>query len=348
MMSEKNNQNKMTLEEYQKKYSKPYNEKAAKSFLFIFAAAIGVIIAFCLFSIVMKIYEISNKNNIALYVSIAVAVLIYIALYVIPLFKIKNTKSFMTNVTSENASYAKKYNKKIREGIADKMIDLSEKADDVKWYSDEQIGKLAVARQTNNDQGLKDALTTTYKTDVKKAGYKMIREHALKVGVTTAISQNEKIDTMFVIIYNLGLIKDLIFLYGFRPNDRQLAKIYKTVIADAVIAYGLGNATSSMASGVVKKMGKGLDGIPILGSAISTVIDSLAQGFINSTLTVMIGFQTRKYLLKEYKLQDILDDVIITEEELENEAIEMSDNLKQDIKKQAKEAKDKKPEAQAA
>ena len=291
---------------------------------------------FCLFSICLKIYEL---NKIAGYISIGIAVIIYLFLYVIPVIKLKQTKSFMTNVDSSNAAIAKKYNKKLREDIADKMIDISQKASDISWYSEEKVGKLAIARQTGNDQGLKDALTETYKTDVKKASNKMIRDHALKVGVTTAISQNEKVDTLFVVIYNLSLIKDIVFLYGFRPNDRQLAKIYKTVIADAVIAYGLGNATGSMASGIVKKMGKGLDGIPILGSAINTVIDSVAQGVINSTLTVLIGFQTKKYLMKEYKLQNILDDVIVTDEELDNEAIEMSNNLKQDIKEESKSIK---------
>ena len=339
-MSKKDNDKKMTLEEYQKKYSKPYNEKAAKSFLFIFAAAIGLIIIFCLFSIVMMIFEI---NKIAGYVSIGLAVIIYLFVYVIPLIKLKQTKSFMTYVDNDNAAIAKKYNKKLREDIADKMIDLSQKANDVSWYSEEKVGKLAIARQTNNDKALKDALTETYKTDVKKASNKMIRDHALKVGVTTAISQNEKVDTLFVCIYDLSLIKDIIFLYGFRPNDRQLAKIYRNVIADAVIAYGLGNATGSMASGIVKKMGKGLDGIPIIGSAINTVIDSVAQGIINSTLTVLIGFQTKKYLMKEYKLQNILDDVIVTDVELDNEAIEMSNNLKQDIKEESKNVK-KNPE----
>ena len=332
----KNDNKKMTLEEYQKKYSKPYNEKAAKSFLFIFAAAIGIIIIFCLFSICYKIYDI---NNIAGYISIGIAVLLFLAIYVIPLFKIKNTRSFITNVNSDNVKEAKKYNKKLREDIADKMIDLSEKATDISWYNEEKIGKLAIARQTHNDELLKNTLTDAYKTDINKACNKMIRDHALKVGVTTAISQNEKIDTLFVVIFNLSLIKDIIFLYGFRPNDRQLSKIYRNVIGDAIIAYGLGNATGSMATGVVKKMGKGLDGIPIIGSALNTVIDSLAQGVINSTLTVLIGVQTKKYLLKEYKLQNILDDVIISEEQLENEVKEMSSNLKEDIKEESKKEK---------
>ena len=335
-MPKKDENKKMTLEEYQKKYSKPYNEKAAKSFLFIFGAAIGIIIIFCLFNICYKIYE---MNKIAGYISIGVAVLVYLFIYVIPLLKIKNTKSFMTNVDSDNVKEAKKFNKKLREDIADKMIDLSQKAEDVKWYSEERIGKLAVARQTHNDELLKESLTDAYKTDINKACNKMIRDHALKVGVTTAISQNEKIDTLFVVMYNLSLIKDIIFLYGFRPNDRQLSKIYRNVIGDAIIAYGLGNATGSMASGVVKKMGKGLDGLPLIGSAINTVIDSVAQGVINSTLTVMIGVQTKKYLLKEYKLQNILDNVIITEEELAKEAKELSSNLKEDIKEESKKEK---------
>ena len=113
-------------------------------------------------------------------------------------------------------------------------------------------------------------------------------------------------------------------------------KIYQSVIADALIAYGLGNATGSIATGVVKKMGKVVDNIPVLGSAISTVIDSVAQGIINSTLTVIIGFQTKKYLIKEYHLQDILEDVIISIEEEEKEAEEMASALKEDITKASK------------
>ena len=48
----KKEEGKLTLEEYQKKYSKPVNEKLAKTFLFVFAAAIGIIIFFCLISFI--------------------------------------------------------------------------------------------------------------------------------------------------------------------------------------------------------------------------------------------------------------------------------------------------------
>ena len=324
--------NKMTLEEYQKKYSRPINEKAARAFLFIFAAAIGIIVFFCLFLIVLKLFDI---HKIAGYVGIPVAVLVFIAIYVVPLVKIGQAKPFITNVDRSNARAAKKYNKELRQNIADKMIDLKAKTTGVMWYSEEKVGKLAIARQTHDDKGLKKALTEMYDTDVKAAANKMIRDHAFKVGITTALSQNEKIDTLFVITYDLGLIKDLIYLYGFRPSDTKLMKIYQSVIADALIAYGLGNATSSIATGVVKKMGKVVDKIPVLGSAISTVIDSVAQGIINSSLTILIGFQTKKYLMKEYHLQDILDNVELPEE-VDQEASLLIDSVKDDITRTAK------------
>ena len=168
----------------------------------------------------------------------------------------------------------------------------------------------------------------------------MIRDHAVKVGITTALSQNEKIDTLFVITYNLNLIKDLIYLYGFRPSDTQLMKCYQAVIADALVAYGLGNATGAIATGVVKKMGNVVDKVPVLGSMVSTVIDSVTQGLVNASLTVLIGFQTKKYLMKEYHLQDILDTVVLpTEEEEEEEASMLMDSIKQDITYTAKKGK---------
>ena len=328
---------KLTLEEYQKKYSKPVNEKVAKTFLFVFAAAIGIIIFFCLFLIVLRLFDL---HQIAGYVGIPVAVLIFIFVYIVPLVKIHEAKPFITNVDSRNAKEAKKYNKALRESIADKMIDLKAKTTGVIWYSEANVGKLAIARQTHDDKGLKDALTEVYETDVKTAANKMIRDHAVKVGITTALSQNEKIDTLFVITYNLNLIKDLIYLYGFRPSDTQLMKCYQAVIADALVAYGLGNATGAIATGVVKKMGSVVDKVPVLGSMVSTVIDSVTQGLVNASLTVLIGFQTKKYLMKEYHLQDILDTVVLpTEEEEEEEASMLMDSIKQDITVTAKKGK---------
>lgn len=334
-----NTQKKMTIEEYEQKYTNPENTKAAKSFLFIFAATIGLIIFTCLFFIVLKMFDI---HKIAGYVSIVVALIIFIFVYLVPVIKLKNMKAFMTNVNSLNAKKAQKYNKTLREDIADKMIDLTVKTDNVSWYSSEKVGRLAIARQTKNDEELKNVLTDIYNTDVKSAANKMIRERAFKVGLTTALSQSEKLDTLLITVYELNLIKDIVFLYGYRPSDAKLAKIYKNVILSALTAYGVNNATSGMASGVIKKMGNVANSIPILGSAIGTVIDSSLQGVINSSLTVVIGFQTKKYLKDEYHLQDVLDGIDIPDND-EEEAM-MMEEVKNEFSKNQK----KKPVLQNA
>lgn len=335
----KNEEPKMTLEEYEQKYSKPENLKAARTFLILFTACIGIIVAFCLFSVVMKVYE---MNEYAGYAAIAIAVLIFIFVYLVPVVKLSRTKAFMTNVNATNAKEAQKYNRKLREEIADKMIEVSTKTNVISWYSSERIGRLAIARHTNNNDETKQVLTEIYDQDVRSAANKMIREHSLKVGFITALSQSEKIDTLFVCTYDLKLIKDIVFLYGYRPSDAKLAKIYKEVIGAAIIAYGF---SGNIGTGVANLVGKATKGIPVLGSAIGTVVDSATQGVINASLTALIGFQTKKYLVKEYKLQDMLDNIDLSEETEDKEQALMLDSIKEDL---SKKNKDKTPDVVAA
>jgi hypothetical protein len=85
-----------------------------------------------------------------------------------------------------------------------------------------------------------------------------------------------------------------------------------------------------LGNGVVRTMGDMVKGIPLLGSAISVLVDSSVQGLTNGTLTAVIGYQTIKYLNREYKLQDILEDVEIeeTEEELQETCVKLETQLK--------------------
>lgn len=322
---------KMTLSEYEKKYSKKENVKLAKSFIFILSATIGLIIIACLFLIVLRIYEL---NKYAGYVAIGVAILIFLFIYIIPLAKINSTKSFIINVDSNNARAAQKHNEKLRKDLADKILDMKFKTED-NYFNDELIKELAYAKESKNDKKLKEALTNIYKTDIKKATRKLIREHAIKVGLSTALSQSEKVDTLFVVAYNLSLIKDIVFLYGYRPSDAKLSKIYATVIADALVAYGIGGSVSSLSVG-----SKVAEKIPYVGGVIGTIVDSLAQGIVNSTLTVMIGIQTIKYLKNEYKLQDILDEIELVDEEEEKAMIEEAKSYITSIAKPKKKLKE--------
>ena len=77
-------------------------------------------------------------------------------------------------------------------------------------------------------------------------------------------------------------------------------------------------------------MGDAAKGIPLLGTAISALVDSSIQGLANGTMTAVIGFQTIKYLNKEYNLQNILDGVVVaqTEEDLQETCEEIEEELR--------------------
>ncbi len=202
------------------------------------------------------------------------------------------------------------------------MIEIVSKTEGLSWYSEDRIGKLAIARNTNNDKEVKSILTEIYDKDVRKAASEIISNHAVQVGITTALSQSERLDTLFVTAYEFKLIKDLVYLYGYRPSDAKLAKIYASVLNSALIAYGGQTVSNNLATGLATKISDSLSGLPLLGEVISTVVGSVSQGIINASITVVIGEQTKSYLKKEYHLQDILDDIDLPENEDEKELLE--------------------------
>ena len=324
--------NKMTLEEYQEKYSKTENTKAIKFGLVLFVAGIGIIIFTCLLMVVLRVFEI---NKYAGYASIAVAVLVFIFLYIVPVIQIHKYRPFITNVDSRNVRQAKNYNKKLRNDISDKMIDFTSKVVGKSWYDEVLIGKLAIARQTSDDKEVKSLLTQIYDTSVRKEANKIISGHAVKVGLLTAASQSAYLDSAFVAVYELNLIKDLVYLYGFRPSNGKLLKIYRNVIINSLLTYGVSNGTTNLIS---KGLSATFEGLPLLGSLISTAIASASQGIINGVMTGIIGVQTKRYLIKEYHLQDILDEIELDDPEDDEEMIK---GISKEIKSQTKENKKK-------
>lgn len=341
-MDENKKSNKMSIEEYKDKYCKPENTKLIKSIIFLAEAGIGIVIFACLLLIALRIYD---MNEYAGYGAGVACLLAFVLLYIIPVARIRSQKSFITNVNGLTARKAQKYNKKLREDLADKFIDIQAKADCATYYSDEKIGKLAIARHQNDDKALKSALSELYKTDIKKASNKLIKDTSLKVGLITALSPSPKVDTFVIVAFEIDLIKNIVFQYGFRPSDAKMAKLYERVLASALVAYGLQNASASIGKGVVSALTKGSSSIPFIGGILGAVIGSATQGLTNSLLTTLIGMKTRQYLMKEYHLQDVLDEIEITDEEEAKEQAEILADVKQELEKNT--SKKKKEEALA-
>lgn len=329
--STKTSTGKMTLEEYQKKYTHYSNTKNAKLFLGILIAAIGVLLFFCLFSFTMRIFELELPSNINIYAGIAAAVisvLLYIFLFIVPIVKVFKLDYFVTNVNVATAREAQKHNRKVRHNLADKIIDATTKVDDVSWYDPEIVGKLAIAQKVHDEEGLKENLSALYNGCVKKSARSMITKAALKTGALSALSQSSSLDTALVTLVNFQLVKDLMFLYGFRPSDAKLVKIFGKIFRNSLVACGLGSA--KIGSTVAQTVSESVKVLPIVGALISTGVDAAVQGITNSILTADVGRKTKKYLCDEYHLQDVLDGVAI--EDTDEEFAETCKELEQELK----------------
>lgn len=316
---------KMTIYEYEEKYVKRQNAKGATFMLRMLAVLIGLFFVWCLFSVSKSIWDI---NKYAGYGAAGVSVIIFIIFYIVPVVKILKSDYFVTNVNYKTAGKAKRRNRALRKQIAEKIVDVCESVAGVGWYDSRTVEQLEAGLKAHDDKVIKEQLTNLYQGSVKKSAKEIIFKCSMKSAAYSALSQNNKTDAMLVAVVNLQMIKDIVFLYGFRPSDTRLVKIFGAVMRNALVSYGLGSL--KIGNGIARTMGDAARGIPILGTAISVLVDSSVQGLTNGTLTAVIGFQTIKYLNTEYRLQNILDGVEVseTEEELKEACSELETELK--------------------
>lgn len=317
---------KMTIYEYEEKYVKRQNTKGATFFLRLIIALIGVFFVWCFFTLSKSIWE---MNKYAGYAAAGVSVILFIAFYIVPVVKILKTDYFVTNVNYKTAAAAKRKNKKLRFQISEKIVDLCKSVAGVGWYDSATVEKLEAGVKYHDDEVIKENLTVLYNGSVKKSAREIIFKCSMKSAMYSALSQESKIDTMLVATVNLQMIKDIVFLYGFRPSDTRLVKIFAAVVRNALIAYGLGGL--KLGNGIARTVGDAAKGIPLLGSVISVLVDSSVQGLANGTLSAVIGYQTIRYLNTEYKLQNILDGVDVGE--TEEELAETCEDIEKELRK---------------
>lgn len=316
---------KITIWEYEEKYSSKTDQKKAAGFFSIVVCAIGALILACAFSLFKDIYEVNKYAGYAVGVILIVLIIVF---FVVPVVKIRRKDRFLVDVTAYNAIKAKKHNAALRKALADKIVECYVATTDGScWYSGERVRILIEAKNSDDNAAIRSALDDIYKKDVKKAVRNIITRCAVKSGAYSAISQQNTVDALLVTAINLQMIKDIVFIYGFRPSESHLLSIFGKVLSNSFVAYGLGNV--KVGNTVVKTMGDVVRAIPILGTAISTIVDSTVQGLGNATLTAIIGHNTVRYLMKEYRLQNILDDAEInfTEEDFDETCNEVKKEL---------------------
>lgn len=248
-------------------------------------------------------------NRIFGYVVLAVTLTLVGVFVVRPVVKVIGARFFITDITADNCDLAVRKNYRALKNVATALVEYHENPKNIRfrYLSEQTLDALKTALANKDKQGLKIALKQAYSTDVAKCANALIWKSAGKVFLTTSISQNDKIDALSALLVNLSLVKQIVGIYGYRPDYAKLFRVYFIVLRSALLAYGMQNVNwfnvfSKFFSGVAKK-------IPFL----DTVVDSAVQGTVSAFMTVLVGYKTKKYLCSDYKKQEKLD---IGEEEV--------------------------------
>ncbi len=254
--------------------------------LFWYLIAIGFVVLFILI-LLSSILDVGDRlRSIHPYVEYGFyglsAILVYL-LILRPLNIIMFSPSFSVETTLDEAT---RKNHLVYKRVAKRLIALD-------TFPPEEEKKLLAAM--GSSILLREALNETFNKHIKKQMNAVIRRNAKTVMISTAISQNGRLDFFTVVAVNLKMIKELVVMCGFRPSFKNLSKLTVNVFTTALIAEGLENMdiTELMPTSTVNAIGD----IPF----IKPLVSSVAQGMSNGLLTLRIGIVTRKFLFSDAK-----------------------------------------------
>lgn len=305
--------------------------------------AIKVAIGVLLFIIIMTMFNVCSiaySTNVYLgHVCLIGFVIAIIYFFIYPIYKLLKKSYFILEYDESTAKRVREHNDKVIISMAKNIINLSESIDGESWYNKLYVEELKSELEKKSIVDLRESMTKMINTSIRKKSNDLIIKWSIKTGVLTAISQSDVIDSVFVVIINLLLVKDLVFLYGFRYSAFRLLKTFIGVFVSAATAYSLQNANIgknvlTMLSGVLRKLGRNIPApATVLTSAIEVVADSSAQGMGNALMTAFIGYQAISYLNQEYNLQNELKDIDLLDEEYEfkETANEIKKGLKEEL-----------------
>lgn len=251
-----------------------------------YAIALGVITLFLLMLLSSVLGVGERLRNISEYLEYVFYGLVVILVYLLilrPLHIILFSPSFSIETTLDGPS---RRNYRVYQKVTTRLLEQDVLPDEVKE-------ELKAARKDYKELNI--VLNTVFNKHIKKEMNKIIKRNAKTVAISTAISQNGRLDLYTVIVVNLKMIKELVYIAGFRPNMKNLSKLTINVFSTALIAEGLENMDLSdiLPNSAMKSIGE----LPLL----KTIMSSFIQGISNALLTLRIGIVTRKYLFSDAK-----------------------------------------------
>ncbi|MDD3122280.1 MAG: DUF697 domain-containing protein [Candidatus Izemoplasmatales bacterium] len=261
-------------------------KKIGKGFWITLGVGSVFFIVLIILSSVLQLGE--RLNTISPYLEIAfyvVSGILFVLLIVRPIGQIVFSPTFsMDSLFTEEQNAKKNYQmyKKVTKNI---MLEP--------YLSEDE--KASLDDSLSDPLALKQSLSLVFDQTIKKEINKIIVKHAETVFLSTAISQNGRLDSLAVITINLKLIKELVIKCGFRPNYPALGKLSFNIMTSAIIAESLENINLNEL--FPQKGLNALSDIPFL----KTITGSLAQGVGNALLTLRVGIICRNYLFMNLK-----------------------------------------------
>lgn len=129
---------------------------------------------------------------------------------------------------------------------------------------------------------------------------KMIKKESSAVFITTAVSQNGSLDSIFVFVSATRLVWQIAMLYNQRPAISDLTKLYSNVFGTVLLSRQIDDLDllSEQLEPVISSLFGGSVGsiVPGVSFAATFIVDSLMEGSINALLMLRIGLITQRYL----------------------------------------------------
>lgn len=330
-INNKENNTTMSIHDYENALMKYEGKKQIGISLKVIFFVGGLILLAVIFSLSNNV---RNFNTIAGYITLVVLIILFIWFYVRTVISFFYANAFELNINLSNPKLTKKANEKTRKAIALRMIDLNNKIPNNGWYDNATMQRLEDAVSENNNEGIKKQLIVLMNSTVKDASDRIIVNSAVQSGIYAALSQSPALDALLVFFVNFKMIKDIIFLYGFRPTEAKLLSIVFRTIINSLAAFQL-DAIDFVKIFSGKTVSKA---IPFFNGATGYIVDASIQAVTNGMLTMWVGYKTINYLTEEFKLQLLFDDIDVLDDsaEFENTKRQVSEKIKEAIPKFSK------------
>lgn len=132
-----------------------------------------------------------------------------------------------------------------------------------------------------------------------KESHRLVKSNASAVFITTAVSQNGPLDSVFVFVTALKLVWKISMLYNQRPAVSDITKLYSNVFATVLLTRQIDDLdlVTEQLEPIISTLFGGTVGsvVPGVSYAVSFVVDSVFEGSINTLLTLRVGIITQKY-----------------------------------------------------